>query len=276
MVKYEKIKQNELTEGRALTNIDFIMGFIAAIVLIVIGLRHFDAWGKTNIMEGFFAIGGIFGLQFIKSREINIFKFKKFSFYILPRFLIILIGVTLVQVLSRIPYTIDNVELAASIVFAAVAEELFFRGVLISIFIEVDESIRPPVSSKMLNILLVGETNLNIRIFGLVGVILSSLFFAAIHTNYYDNPAMLMSVFFGGLVFGFAYYLWEDMTANIMAHFLLNMIAVGQSGLLINLAFIDSNVLVLIIYFISLIIFIIIFVILYILRKRENKEEDLE
>lgn len=267
--RYRKEEEDIYEAGRTFTQFDWIMGITAVFVLFVVGFRHFDSWGKTGILEGFFALLGLVGLDYFKTREFNVGKpYKKFEYYTLPRFSVILISVIMIQILARVPFTIDNIELALLIVFASVAEEIFFRGVLITLFLEIDKKIRPLDPNKIVDIPLFGKTNLNIRIFGLVGVVMSSLFFAAIHTNYYNNPIMLLSVFLGGLAFGFFYYIWEDLLACIIAHFILNVIAVWQSGLLVNLTGTYNNFIFILVFAISL---CVIGIILYILKKNKEK-----
>jgi len=209
MTTYEKRRPmnvgDQFSEERAYTNIDFFMGVIAIFGLLIIGMRHLDTWGWVNMMEGFMALIGILSLNLIKNRDFRIMKFKRFGFNSLPRLLVMLMGVVLVQVLSRLPFTMDNIDLALTIVFAAVAEELFFRGFIISIFLEVQNAVNPPDKNKIKDIIVFGKTNLNFGIIGIIGVIVSSVFFAAIHTNYYADPRMMIAVFIGGLVFGFGY-----------------------------------------------------------------------
>ena len=57
-------------------------------------------------------------------------------------------------------------------------------------------------------------------------VIIQAVLFVAIHQNYYANLPMLISVFAGGIILGIFFVVWKDPTANILAHFLLNIIAV--------------------------------------------------
>lgn len=225
-MRIEKINNRE-RKGRmmkAMTKIDYFMGIIAIIILLYIGYRHWDTWGKTNFMEGFFALAGILGIDFIKHGDFGRGKpYKPLEVSTFPRFLILFIIVALVQIISAslIPFTIDNIELALSIVFASVAEELFFRGVLINIFKKIGDMMQPGTKYAL---------------FDFVGMVISSLFFAFIHTNYYNNVNMMIALFLGGMVFSLFYYKFNDLTANIMAHFLLNIVVVWQSGLLVQFA----------------------------------------
>lgn len=219
----EKLNSQGKKETKALTRIDFFLGISAIIILFVIGIRHWDTWGKTNIMEGFFALMGLVSLDFIKNDDFGRGKpYKPLRGITLVRGLALFIIVVLVQVLasSLIPFTIDNIELAMSIMFASVAEELFFRGFLISVFKRIGD---------------LTQRQSKYAIFDFVGMVLSSVFFAYIHTNYYNNPSMLIALFIGGMVFSIFYYKFDDLSANILAHFILNTFVVYQSGLLVNL-----------------------------------------
>lgn len=186
-------------------------------MLFVIGFRHINEWGKTNIMEGFFAIAGLVGIDIVKKGRFELKKdYKDFDVWTLPRAIGIFFVIFLVQIIAQsiVPFTIDNIEKGLSIIFAAIAEELFFRGFLISIFKKIGSQIP--------------ETKLGVVI---VGMVLSSVFFAYIHTNYYNNLNMMVAVFVGGLVLCGAYYKFDDLTANILAHLILNCIVVWQLGL---------------------------------------------
>ena len=170
-----------------------------------------------NILEGFFALSGILFIDLIRTERLT-FPFRNYKefkpFPILLHTSVILLTVVIIQfVLLRVPFTIDQVEFALSIVFASVAEELFFRGVLISLF-------------KKLGVLM--QPTSRYSFFGFFGIILSGLIFAVIHTNYLGNPAMFLSVLLGGFALGFFYFFWDNLTANILAHFIVNIIAVGQ------------------------------------------------
>lgn len=229
MSKYQKISTRSkaiFEEKRTFTRIDFAMSIIAVVVLFVIGVRHIDTYGRINILEGLFALSGIFLIDFIRTNDFvlpyqNYKPFKPVP--VLLHTTIMLFSVVFIQfVVLRVPFVIDKVELALSIVFASVGEELFFRGVLISGFKKIGNFLQTPFQIKILNF------RLRFSILGIIGIIVSSVFFAVIHTNYYDDPRMLLGVLIGGFAFGIGYFVWDDLTANILAHFILNLIAVGQ------------------------------------------------
>lgn len=268
--KYRKVEDDIYEGERSFTIFDIVMGITAVFVLFVVGIRHLQSWGKTGILEMSFCLFSLLTIDYIKTRVFKLGKpYKKFEIYVLPRMIIILISIVAIQMLTQIVFTIDNIELALLIVFASVAEEMFFRGVIVSTFREIDKKIKPLDPDKIVDIPIIGKTNLNIRAIGMLGVFLSALFFAAIHINYYDNPPMLLGVFLGGLAFGFFYYIWEDLLASIIAHFILNIIAVYQSGLLVNLSGSYNPIVVLILT----IIFGVLCIFLFILKKpKKNKQ----
>lgn len=220
MSKYQKISQKQkikLKESRTFTKIDFTLSILAVGILFFIGVRHLDTYGRINILEGLFALSGIFMIDFIRTNDFVLpyQNYKPFKpVLIIFHTSVMLFSVVLIQfVVIRVPFVIDKVELALSIVFASVAEELFFRGVFISGFKKIGDFLTP---------------NRRFTIMGIVGVIVSSVFFALIHQNYYDDPNMLLGVLIGGFAFGIGYFIWDDLTSNILAHFILNLIAVGQ------------------------------------------------
>ena len=73
-----------------------------------------------------------------------------------------------------------------------------------------------------------------ISIWVLFGIVLTSLAFAGIHMNYYEDLSLLLGTFLCGLWLGLSYWYTEDLTAAIMAHFLLNFIVVIQNFWMVN------------------------------------------
>ena len=136
-------------------------------------------------------------------------------------------SMVLIQGLTQllIPITIRNIEIAFSIVFAGPSEELFFRGTIIGMFIFLRNNLEKTKFAKTLGFSLVF-----IEFFG---VLFSSLFFALMHQNYYDQPAVLLATFFSGIVLGLMFWKFRDITANIMAHFFFNFYAVWRAGMLV-------------------------------------------
>lgn len=219
---------------------DFMLCIIAIGILGAIGMRYLNTWGKINIMEMGFLLLALFLIDPIRTGGVGILaskkerlKFKPFSFYTLPRLLIMFILIFGIQVLSQLPFTIENIEKGLSIIFASVAEEMFFRGLLISIFKKISFKIRDPDPKKIIKSSLLGSFDLNFRPITVLGFGVSALFFAYIHQNYYGDTRMMIALFVGGFFLAFFYSMWDDLTANILGHFILNVATAIQSGLFI-------------------------------------------
>lgn len=224
----------------SLTRMDFLLSIIAIGILGLIGLRYFDTWGKINIMEMIFCLIALVLIDPIRTGGAGIFakkekrlKFKPFSFYTLPRLLILFILIFGIQIISQLPFTIENIEMGLSIIFASVAEEMFFRGLFVSIFKKISFRIRDPEKEKIMKSSLLGDFDLNFRPIMVLGFGVQALFFAFIHQNYYGNIRMMIALFVGGFMLAFFYSMWDDLTANILGHFILNVATAIQSGLFI-------------------------------------------
>ncbi len=218
------------------TKVAFYLGYLSALVLFIIGLRHlgdvaeFDRrFGIRATLEGLFAFAGIYLVDLVKGKQFRIIP-KRFT-PITPKTLtrgILIFGVlALIQiVLMQIPLRIRSGEMAIAIVFAAPAEELFFRGVILSVIIELGKITKHTSHGPKL---------LRITPIELAGLVLSALAFMSIHINYYGNLQYMLIVFISGLILGFAYWYWEDLTACIVAHFILNVIVAYQTFWMVEL-----------------------------------------
>lgn len=122
------------------------------------------------------------------------------------------------------PLTVKDYEIALSIQFAGPSEEVFFRGVLGSLIIIVfhNTGYKIRIMKK------------EISIWELTGIIFISIAFAMLHVNYYNNIKFLLGTFICGFWLGITYWYWEDLTANILAHSLLNFICIINSFWLVN------------------------------------------
>jgi membrane protease YdiL (CAAX protease family) len=139
--------------------------------------------------------------------------------------LVILAGLALIQAAVQfIPMTVKEPEIALAVIFAGPSEENFFRGVLISIVIASFSKVGFKI--KILK--------KEISIWELFGIILVSLFFGAIHVNYYNDLSLLLGTVLCGFWLGITYWYFDDLTAVILAHFLLNLIVIWQTFYLIG------------------------------------------
>lgn len=196
------------------TIISFTMVLLGNLVMLYFGIRHISdepEWSKSAFMQ--FALGfiGLMGTQLIAEQSIfpqDKNNFKSVDLNTGIRAIIIgFLGMG-IQLISKQAFSFTILEQAVYFVFAAITEEVFFRGFILSIFIKLD------------------QTKMKFSPVKLVGVLVQAIGFAAIHQNYYNNLPMLISVFVGGLMLGFIYLIWEDLTANILGHFIINVIAV--------------------------------------------------
>lgn len=180
-------------------------------------------FGITTLMEGIIGAIGLFLTAPLTGHRLR-FKpeqFQKYNSHTIFRAAIIL-GVLLViqMIFQYIPLTIRDEDVAIAIVFAAPAEESFFRGFLMSFFIY--------MSSKTPTKKIRFFSFFSISILELMGMALSSLLFSFLHVNYYGNMNLLVMVFFSGLVLCIFFWKWRDLTALILAHLFLNIWVVGK------------------------------------------------
>jgi membrane protease YdiL (CAAX protease family) len=121
----------------------------------------------------------------------------------------------------QFPLTVRTFDKALAVMFAGPSEELFFRGLLLTPFIKWGKDdykfeIANPISTK--------RKILSISIVEIFGITFSTLAFTFLHINYYGNPTLLLIVALSGIVLGLVYQKYQDLTANILAHFFLNLI----------------------------------------------------
>jgi len=204
----------------------FIQGY-----LWIMHIQDTDSYSQSfsyiAFWEFLFALVGLLLLDPINHRGFHLRKktYTPLSGMLLIRIVIILVGMAIIQFgVQFLPLTVKDPEIALAIIFAGPSEENFFRGILISVVILVFSNIgfKFKILKKELSIWVI------------FGIILSSIAFAGIHVNYYDNMAYLFGTFLCGLWLGFTYWYWEDLTANIMAHFLLNFIVVFRTFFLVQ------------------------------------------
>jgi membrane protease YdiL (CAAX protease family) len=219
------------------TRIGYYITLIAAVVQGYLWFAHFqdttDEYTQyftyIALYECLFAIAGLLFYDPLNHRGFHLRKKKigytPLSAWLLVRVIVIMGGLFVIQFsVQFIPMTIKDYEISLAVIFAGPCEENFFRGILISIVI-----------------LTFSKYSYKFRLFGkeisllvIFGIFLSSIAFAMLHVNYYGDIRLLLGTLLCGLWLGFTYWRWEDLTANIMAHFLLNLIVVLQSFWLVN------------------------------------------
>lgn len=217
------------------TKLGWYLGALAVSFELIIGLTYIFSdiksdriFGYITLLEGTFALTGLLLIDIIYGKPFRLkpdfFKLPESETF-WPRTIYILGSLFLLQLVLQFPLTVRTWHKALAIVFAGVSEELFFRGLLISPLIRLGKN----------------DTKYKIRKFGkkqgyyleisfieLFGIMLSSTFFAILHVNYYNNIRLMISVFLSGIVLGLFYQKYRDLTANILAHFILNTIVTIQ------------------------------------------------
>ena len=216
--------------------ISYVLTIMAIIIQFFLWIMHVsdtDDYGQTFSYIAFyeftFALIGFLLYDPINHRGWRLRKsaYKKLSGWLILRITVILAGLAIIQVLVLfIPLTVTDPEIAMAVVFAGPSEENFFRGVLISIVIMLFANVKGFTIPLPLPFL---KKKKEISIWVLLGIVISSIVFASIHMNYYANPNLLLGTFLCGFWLGITYWYWEDLTANIMAHFLLNLIVMFQT-----------------------------------------------
>jgi len=199
-----------------ITRIVVILVFISFPVLAYLGFRYFNVedindsnWGLFALLQSAFVLTGFFGSSLLTHGQIFPQKLKKVELETITRAIIITLFIVGIQILTSLKLSVSSTEKALYYVFAAIGEELFFRAFLLE---------------------LMKKFNVN----KIVSVFVSAGLFAAIHINYYGDLMALLSVFLGGLLLAVFYILYRDITANILAHLINNLIAVGFSFLTVS------------------------------------------
>jgi membrane protease YdiL (CAAX protease family) len=212
-----------------MSKLAFYLGVISALVEIYLGIRYLlispdeadRLFGALTMMEGIFAIIGLYAIDLLQGKRVSLRpeEFEPISGKTWFRFPVILIVLMITQAIFQfVPLTVRDYEKAAAIIFAAPAEELFFRGVIFGSFMKLGEN------DVKFNV----TKTKKISTIEVVGILVSALFFAMIHVNYYGNISLLLAVFSSGIVLALFYWLWKDITSLVLAHFLLNIISVIQ------------------------------------------------
>jgi len=219
------------------TRVSYALSWLAAAVMIWIAARHWNDADQFSaalaryaaLLAAFAALGNFAvdlldgrGLEFPpRFRELDLVGERGLLSGTLARALLMLVVVMVVEallVVSLRRFAVSDTELALYYIFAAVAEEVLFRGVIVTAVIRFTG-----------------------RAWAAVG--LSAAAFSLAHLSVYgSNPAMLLSTLVGGAVLaaGYAFVLEDgrlvydpDLTAPILAHLLKNLIAVRNIIVLI-------------------------------------------
>ncbi|KKN18230.1 hypothetical protein LCGC14_0957730 [marine sediment metagenome] len=230
----KKNKSDQYWKESVHTQLSYWFGVMAVGIQFVLGFRHITIlFGQLNILEGFFGLSGLLLLDLIhgkkSKKKIYPEKFKKIHPNLFYRFAITFGVIALIQFIFQIVPLITSTEMALAIVFAPVCEEYFFRGILMEPTFRLGRNAKPdqkftvwrynPKKRKPAKEMSYAE---------LGGILLSGVLFAGFHVNYYGQPRLIGMVLVGGWWLGLVYFWNKDLTAVILAHFLLNIFFVAQ------------------------------------------------
>lgn len=195
-----------------------------------VGIQYIDEYfGQMCIVEALMGLSGLLLLDLLHTGKMSIYpkKFKRIHPNTFFRFAITFGVIVAIQFLFQIVPLITREEMALAIVFCAVCEEYFFRGMILEVPFRVGEKSKtkftvwkyPPEK---------GKPDKEMSYIELGAIILSAVIFSAFHVNYYSQPRLLLMVFVGGCWLGLVYWWNKDLTSVILSHFLLNIIFVVQ------------------------------------------------
>jgi len=218
-----RMNPNRNTENNPIfTKVAVVLIAIAAGIMLYLYLIHKDipgdeAWSKYALMMSIFALVGYFMTQTFNRQHFfpkNPNEFKTMDLNTGMKAAIIFAASLVTQIISNAAFTFSTDEQALYFVFAAVCEEVFFRVFLISFFL----TFLPPLTGN--------ESKFQEVWRAFPAILIQAVMFAAIHQNYYNNIPMLISVGIGGFILGIFYVVWQDATANILAHLGVNLYAI--------------------------------------------------
>ena len=214
------VKINKYWKESVHTQLSYWFVVFGVGIQLYLGIRYFNLlFGQLCIVEAVFGLSGILLLDFIHGKD-SIYpkRFKKIHPNTFFRFAITFAVIVSIQFLFQIIPLITSTEMALGVVFAAVCEEYFFRGVILEPFFKIGvKADKFTVWNKK-----------KMSYIELLGIMLSAAIFAAFHVNYYGQVRLMGMVLIGGLWLGFVYWWNKDITAIIIAHFLINIIFILQ------------------------------------------------
>lgn len=225
------------------SKLSYFLLLLAMVIQFFIGFRHIgDAdpigrqFGTLTIVEGIFAMFGLFLIDPINSLGLRVKPkpetYRKVGMYSLLSLTVALILNMLIQVVSKTTLTIRDEEMALAIIFCAPAEEAFFRGFLMTLFMKGDQEFSKGFKD-IPKVKLSRKKELSMFI--IFAILIDAMMFALLHVNYYDQLDLMFIVFFGGAVYAFVYFIWEDLTGVMLAHLIINVIAVWQMFWMVSL-----------------------------------------
>lgn len=219
-------KTNQYWKESVHTSLSYWFCVMAIGIQFFLGIRHMTIlFGQLCIVEGLFGLSGLLfldPLHGIKSKKfIYPDKFKKIHPNLFFRFAITFGVIALIQFIFQIIPLITSTEMALAIIFCPVVEEYFFRGILMEPFFIIAKKIPKKNKIKIWK-------DREISYHEIFGIMFNGAVFSMFHINYYGNPRLIFMVMFGGSWLAMVYWWNKDLTAVILAHFLLNIIFIAQ------------------------------------------------
>jgi len=228
-MRYKQVKR-QAGRRSVHTRVSYALSWLAAAVMVWIAVRHWDdadpfssALARYAALLAAFAAFGNIAIDALDGRGLELPpRFRTLDLVgergplsgTLARAMLMLVTIMIVEallVVSLRRFAVSNTELALYYVFAAVAEEVLFRGVIVTAVLRFTGRAWAAVS-------------------------VSAVSFSLAHLSVYgSNPAMLVSTLIGGAVLAAGYALAPeggrlvydpDLTASMLAHLLKNLIAV--------------------------------------------------
>ena len=225
------------------TIISYVFGITATVIMLYLGLRHFNDvdefgrnWGRFALMHSAFGFIGMLGIRLTGMGEKGkrgIFPpFRKMNIAstLITSGVILLILVITQVISAQIILEVTATEQALYWVFSAITEELFFRATICYAFLF------PIFRERLYTINSKGDPA--VIIVKVITALFSGIVFGLSHVNYYGT-VMIYAVTVSGIImsmwflFFHASFLGQvdkgyDITGMMLAHFLINLIVAGK------------------------------------------------
>ena len=219
-----KIKSNKMAESLGWTNqkeesfakytpISLFLKITAIIIMVYLTTKYFgvNEWGNYTLMFVVLGTLSFVGVLWLNKGNIIVlqmdyfkdtFKAVLFVVYVVLLVFVIALIMFISQTIFRLTLTTED--LYMYYVAGAIIEEGMFRMFIVSFFM---------MKTKI----------------KYVGIIISSVIFMLSHWSVYgQSPHMMLAVLLSGIMFGIFYVMSKDITITMIAHIIINLIAVGN------------------------------------------------
>lgn len=194
-------------------SISIVLTCASIMVELYLTWKYFgkDDYANYSLLLLFLGIIGLFGAYWLNPT--TLFDLKDYylkdmveglRFLSLILITMVLVGSSMAVLNVTFRLALSTTDLYLYFLASAIIEELFFRMFLVGFF----------------------ETKTKLK--GL-GIIVSAFIFTIFHFPAYGHSLeMMIGMFAGGIIFGIIYLLSKDITITMIAHLLINIIAVGS------------------------------------------------